>query len=577
MKQRMLTFLFKIILLTAVCGIASAEEIQSFDARYEVQQDGHINVTEKIIYDFGDLQKHGIFRAIPLDSPQGPHLHIHMLDVQDENAQAYPYQSDVEQNILMLKIGDAQNYLSGTHNFIIHYQLDNAIRTHENQNEFYWNVTGNKWQVPILETSGTVVLPENITNPQTICFTGDVGSAEKNCRVAQKNNTLQFASTQALSPGAGLTLAVAFPVGYLHIAKPSLFLSVSDFVAEYFPLGVFGFFFLLMLWVGFKKNRGASADIDSSLKNKPIVVQYNPPDNLPAIDVGAILARGVDAHDIASIMIDLAVNGYLKIQYVVKPHLVFSDDKDLNLVKLKSGDDLTHPAYQIVFDAFFADANEVLLKDWVRHHPGLRQTLLPRVTELTETQLAEEGYFSEDNALDGKQWLKRCVAGIVIIVAMIFLFSNPVVSLLGAMGIAVLVIGLIYSQRMKTILTVKGIETQAKILGFQEFLRLTETDRLRLLDAPKRQPETFSQFLPYAMVLGVEKEWAKQFEGICTAYPSWFEGPSGMAFNTMLLMNNLDFMNSSLASSFENTQGSASGFSGGFSGGGSGGGGGGSW
>ena len=179
-----------------------------------------------------------------------------------------------------------------------------------------------------------------------------------------------------------------------------------------------------MLWVGFKKNRGASADIDSSLKNKPIVVQYNPPDNLPAIDVGAILARGVDAHDIASIMIDLAVNGYLKIQYVVKPHLVFSDDKDLNLVKLKSGDDLTHPAYQIVFDAFFADANEVLLKDWVRHHPGLRQTLLPRVTELTETQLAEEGYFSEDNALDGKQWLKRCVAGIVIIVAMIFLFSN---------------------------------------------------------------------------------------------------------------------------------------------------------
>ena len=86
------------------------------------------------------------------------------------------------------------------------------------------------------------------------------------------------------------------------------------------------------------------------------------------------------------------------------------------------------------------------------------------------------------------------------------------------------------------------------------------------------------------MVLGVEKEWAKQFEGIYDGQPEWYSDPSGSGFNSMVLANSLSSFssstNSTLASRPSNTASSGgSGFSsgGGFSGGGFGGGGGGSW
>ncbi len=40
--------------------------ISSFDAQYTVNADRTIDVTERIIVDFGPLQRHGIYREIPV-------------------------------------------------------------------------------------------------------------------------------------------------------------------------------------------------------------------------------------------------------------------------------------------------------------------------------------------------------------------------------------------------------------------------------------------------------------------------------------------------------------------------------
>ncbi len=130
-------------------------------------------------------------------------------------------------------------------------------------------------------------------------------------------------------------------------------------------------------------------------------------------------------------------------------------------------------------------------------------------------------------------------------------------------------------------LTPKGIDAMRKILGFKEFLKVTETDRLRMLDAPKLEPELFQKNLPYAMVFGVEKEWAKQFDGVFTALPDWYEDDSMRGFNAPSFAANLAIFSTAMNGSFGAYGGSgsySSGFGGGgFSGGGSGGGGGGSW
>jgi uncharacterized membrane protein len=122
-----------------------------------------------------------------------------------------------------------------------------------------------------------------------------------------------------------------------------------------------------------------------------------------------------------------------------------------------------------------------------------------------------------------------------------------------------------------------GAVVKEEIQGFKLFLSVTEEERLKFHNAPAKKPELFEKYLPYAMVLGVEKEWAKQFEGIFTEPPSWYEG-NWTTFSLVNFTSNLSSFSSTASSSMMSTPSSGGGgFSGGSSGGGFGGGGGSSW
>ena len=112
---------------------------------------------------------------------------------------------------------------------------------------------------------------------------------------------------------------------------------------------------------------------------------------------------------------------------------------------------------------------------------------------------------------------------------------------------------------------------------------MAEKDRIKFHNAPEKNPEHFEKLLPYAMILGVEREWAEQFKNIYNQPPSWYSDSLGGTFNSIILISALNnFNHSSQAAMFSAPGGGAagggSGFGGGgFSGGGFGGGGGGSW
>ena len=121
--------------------------------------------------------------------------------------------------------------------------------------------------------------------------------------------------------------------------------------------------------------------------------------------------------------------------------------------------------------------------------------------------------------------------------------------------------------------TRKGYEALDHLRGFKQFLSVTEKERYVFHNAPERNAEQFMEYLPYAIAFGVEKEWAKAFEGITIPDPSWYDGGSGShAFSAVGLTNSLGSFSTALASS-----GMSASSGGGSSGGGSGGGGGGSW
>ena len=128
--------------------------------------------------------------------------------------------------------------------------------------------------------------------------------------------------------------------------------------------------------------------------------------------------------------------------------------------------------------------------------------------------------------------------------------------------------------------TPEGQKLRDQILGFKKYLSVAEADRLDLENPPERTPQLFEKFLPYALALGVEQAWSKQFTDVLAA-AALDPATNAPGMNPVLPMA----FATSFASSFSDAissasmaPGSSSGSGGGgSSGGGGGGGGGGGW
>jgi uncharacterized membrane protein len=121
------------------------------------------------------------------------------------------------------------------------------------------------------------------------------------------------------------------------------------------------------------------------------------------------------------------------------------------------------------------------------------------------------------------------------------------------------------------------------------FLGKVDGDRLNRANPPEHTPETFEKFLPYALALDVEQDWAEKFSGALAmagtahedsnvAYtPSFYSAAYGNAFTGSGFSSSFTDSFTSAISSSSSAPGSGGGGGGGGSGGGGGGGGGGGW
>jgi uncharacterized membrane protein len=115
-------------------------------------------------------------------------------------------------------------------------------------------------------------------------------------------------------------------------------------------------------------------------------------------------------------------------------------------------------------------------------------------------------------------------------------------------------------------------------LGFRRFITTAETERMQFAE----EEGIFAKYLPYAIVFGATRQWAKRFEGLDATSPAmggmgWYVSP--YMFNPIGFSDSMHDFTVRTAGTIVSTPPAASGGSGfgGFSGGGGGGGGGGSW
>ncbi len=571
-------WLLFLILLFALAASASAQphnwRVSDFNDTISIAADGKALVSEKITLTFVG-QWHGIHRTIPVEypGPQGTNytLFVDVLSVTDENGNKLKYDSTKSGNDRDLKI-----YIPGavdtTRVVNIDYSVRNAVRFFDNYDEFYWNVTGNDWPVPIDHASAFVTLPENAAGGlRAQAFTGAYGSKQTEATAEVKGADVVSETISALPMRGGLTIDVYIPQGIFKppSALTKFFWFLGGNPILFLPLFTCAVMFALWYSVGGDPDPGVS-----------VAPQYEPPKGMCPAEAGTLLDDAIHPRDITSTIVDLAVRGYIKIEEKVDTFLVFHHkDYLFHLLKPREqwSTDLT-PHERVMLENIFVSGNETRLSDLKNRF----YAVIPIVRQDIMSALKSKGIYTLDpESANGYSIAAGIAIAILVVAVQVMGWMNLFYSIPLVMG-SVLVSAVIWwlFARQMTAKTVAGARTRIAVLGFQEFMNRVDADRIK-----RMPPDTFEKFLPYAMALGVEHHWAQAFDGIIKDPPSWYVSPNGyVGFSPLFFSSSMHSMATDMHQVFTSaprSSSSGSGFSsgggfsgGGFSGGGFGGGGG---
>jgi len=568
-ERRILSWLAAagIVLAVAAPGFARSLEFRGFDVDVRVLPDASITVTERLTVQFNGSWN-GIYRSIPVQyrTPQGFNfdLRVHVVGATDEDGEPLKYEVERERHYRKIKMwvpgaNDAMRTI------LLHYKVDNALGYFEDHDELYWNVTGDEWDFPVGNATARVTLPSGASEVRAIAFTGAYGSRAQNAEVSVSGQEVSVQTVLPLEYREGMTVVVGWAKGLVD--EPDAVDKAAGFVRSNWPLviPVIVFFIMFRLW----HTRGRDPRL------RPIAVAYEPPDSLSPAEAGTLIDDQVDVRDITSTVIDLAVRGYILIEETEKEQflgLISSRDYLFRSLKPAGEWATLRPHEQSLLGALFSNGSREsihvseLQNKFYKHLPGLREQvfsgLMSRKYYRARPDRTKAAYI-------GGGLVISILLGAGLLVMSDSLGIGPIVGPI--VGITSF-LNIVIFGRIMPARTESGTRALEGVMGFEEFLDRVESDKLERVEMT---PQLFEKFLPYAMALGVEKNWSKAFEKIYTTPPQWYHGTTtGGMFRTHLLASSLANMSGQTASAMSSAPRSRSGGSG-FGGGGSSGGGGG--
>lgn len=535
----------------------ATEHIETFEETIHINTDGSVKVEEKILYNFGSVERHGILRDIPTikTNKDGKKykMDIKVESVVDETEAPYSY-TQAGSDTINLKIGDADRTISGRHTYIISYTVRGALTYFSDHDELYWNITGNGWNIPINLVKAQIYLPEStpLDGIKAVCYTGTQGSTQQSCSQKIQGSEVQITTNGFLQGGEGVTAVVGFPKGIVSIVEPT---EVIPFSSTIFGkvviiatiIALVSWYIFLPLWLPFRWWRKGR---DPKAITGPIQAWFDPPKTkqgrvLTPAETGTLIDENANLQEIASLIVNLAQRGYLKIVEKAKNDFEFIKTKDYT-----NSNDLLH--FEKSFLSKMFGKKEILrLKD---------ADLSGEVDSIKESiynSLVSDGYFPEN---------PQKVRGRYMILTILSLIT---------FNIPLLLTSAIFGRLMPR-KTLEGVEASNIAKSLRNFL----TSQERQLEFQAKNQMMFEKLLPFAVAFGVEKVWADRFKDITLTPPEWFVSSQSGVFTSQTFARSLGASMTSFnaaATPTTSSTGHSSGFSGGSSGGGGGGGGGGSW
>ncbi len=606
----------------AVSSPAFAEEayyFDRFDVEIKVNSNYTFEVIETLTAEFNDL-RHGIYRSLP------NYWGDDRIKYKDIKVEGAPLKIERSDNYTLLRIGDADEYITGTQKYTVSYTIQLPKDSNPALDSVYMNVIGFDHPVYTMNSNIKISLPKKTVPDYLAVFCGKYYEEKESDKIEyyySDRKTLSIETLKALEPYEGITVKIDLEEGYFTNVKDPFFL--DEYMKGYLPLlfiatGIF-------IWLFFGRDKKVIPP-----------VEINPP-GLSPVEAGYIIDGEVDGDDVAAMLIFWASIGLLKIEdaksknsyrfYKLKemenrPKY----EKELFDHLFKMGEDTEYLTSSTIKSRMASKGYSFKTKVANKYKKGAKRLITAKslsfsnfvmflayacfgligfyfaLSEGIGSALMIAGFMAipftflqiwlkniltyRRKRLFGKNAVRVLLYSVLILILWLIViaigsetrlsFEHSSLMYFGSIFLALLSY---YTQQMSEY----GHEKYERVLGFRHFMLTAEKDWIERL--ANDDPEFFYDRLPYALVLGVSNVWIGKFANAVTAPPSWYSGNDAI-FNARTFSSTMvsDFSRmgayavpKSTTSSGSYRSGSSSSFSsgGGFSGGGFSGGGSSSW
>jgi uncharacterized membrane protein YgcG len=547
----------------------TSEEISLFKSNIELKENTDIRIREEIHYVF-PTPRRGIIREIPTDYKvqagfkRPTTLVLNEISYYEEgnpDRKFSEYERSSKSGYAIFKIGDPDITIQGEYVYIIEYTLRNAINYFDDYDELYLNITGTGWNVPIKKASAKIKVPGEMTDQ--VCFTGPVDSTLSNCSFEFVSDQEVVVSVdEELATFEGYTVVLKMPKGTLKDTRGRQRIAfLLSNIGILLPIPVFLFLLKIL------KKKG---------KNEKLTVirHFQPKEKMYPLFAGYVYNGKLDPKHITAEIIQLAVDGYIKIKQEKKNRYI--------LEKVETEKEILEDSVSSLYSGLFKDKDSVD----TRKISSKFYLTVKDIDKQLQKKVYEKEYFSKR-----RKRLKTTLFTLGMVGTILSFISFGPLSYMAATGWGV---GFLISSILSAIFSTqvdlkdkKGNELYYELEGLKEYINIAEKARIEFHNDPEKFRGVFEMLLPYAIIFGLEKKWAREFQDIYKEPPSWYEGDI-TTFNSYVLASSISNISKNVksksvapnsAGGIRSSHGASggSGFSGGSSGGGFGGGGGSSW
>ena len=562
-----------VLLLLLSAPLAAQERILAYDSTIQVQVDGSLDVSERIVvHADGNQVRRGIYRDFPTryKDHHGNRVIVgfEVLGVL-RDGQPTPWFSERRGNGIRINTGnDDLLPVPADYAYTLHYRVTRELGFFADHDELYWNVTGTGWDFAVERAGAEVRLPEPVPVAAMHAqgYTGAQGATGQDY-VAQlpAPGLARWHVTRALAPRENLTIVLSFPKGL--VAEPTRAQRIAWFLKDNRGVLVALLGWLVLFVYCVLRWRKVGRDPAKGV----VIARYDPPTGHSPAALRYMQRMGYDTRCFSADLLSLAVDGALRIHR--EDHL------------LKDDWQLEKTAAAPPMDA----AQRILLG---KLFPGDARMLELRSTHAATISGAQAAHTSVLAKRFQPEFFRRNLGSAGIGLAILLATGALAFALSGGAGIPAIMLVMVLMVLVLGVFTVlvkaptpAGRKLLDEIEGLKLYLGVAERDELARLPGPEAPPvldaQRYERLLPYAVALDVEEAWTRQFTlavGVAaaaatTAAITWYQG--GHVGDLGSLTRAVGSSLSSQIASSSSAPGSSSGGGGGSSGGGGGGGGGG--